>query len=407
MLTMAIEAIRQHYSENVPIVGYRFKDVVFQNAVKVDDSPYGTEMQLTLHPVPSPVTSDRSAWNEFRIYTYDNKMWSQSCKGFIAAEQANVAWIPSGVNEHEEHYKTCITSINQSRTTCFILLTKNNVYQAFEKIGLKYGSTFQGLENVYVDDNGTAVGIVDLQHGTSGNAKKKFKQHLIHPTALDSIFQLAFPALAGSSLDKIGTMVPTNIQELWISNDINKSSDHSRVDACATSRAIGMREVQTSINARDVRSGKIVLTLDFTLTAIDSVQYNKTPERDISRRFYTLEYSPDVALIDRAEQLACPSPDQLEPGVPELCLDSGKKDICLAAIRTALRSLPSSYVAPSPHLQRYVDWMQRQPNFIREGELSTQGRMSQPLHQNHDFDAEGKLIVKDCTQSCRYITRFD
>lgn len=114
---------------------------------------------------------------------------------------------------------------------------------------LNTGPKFQGLDHIRVDDNGSAVGVVNLHHWRSVNTSGKCKAHLNHPTDLDVMLKLAFPALSGSGLERVPAMVPTCISDLWISDDVSKSNDHHQGEACAKSKMTGPREVQASLIA--------------------------------------------------------------------------------------------------------------------------------------------------------------
>jgi NADPH:quinone reductase-like Zn-dependent oxidoreductase/ubiquinone/menaquinone biosynthesis C-methylase UbiE len=401
MLVMVLEAVQQLLPVKTTVLGYRFKDVSIESAIVLEHTLQGTEAQLTLRPCAEKPVNPLSKWNEFRICVFENKAWRECCTGAVTVEYDESAWSPSGIAEIEQYHASHISSLNEADGKCGVSLDKTHVYQALEKIGLGYGPTFQGLDSIRVDNQGSAVGLVDLQHWKSVDTDGKCKPHLIHPTALDSLLQLAFPALAGAALDRIPTMVPTCIGSLWISKDVSKLGDDQHLSACASSKMTGLREVQASLVASDASSGKLLLTVDASMTVVGSNRPAEAIERDLSRRLYRVDYHPDVALLDNSKQLDTRGNTHTTPEIILPDMDSEKEWLCLAAIETALRDLPPSYTAPTPHLQRYVAWMKRQLGSDEKGHNNSKPAKD-PLwmdqnrlqHSVGGFDAEGAILAK-------------
>jgi len=401
MLVMVLEAVQQLLPTKKTVSGYRFKNVAIQSAIVLEQNPQGAEAQLTLRPCSETAVNPLSKWNEFRICVYENKTWRECCTGSVIVEYDESAWSPSGIAETEQQHAVYNSSVREAEGKCGISLDKTTVYNALEKIGLGYGPTFQGLRNIRVDNHGSAVGVVDLQHWMSVDTQGKCKPHLIHPTALDGMLQLAFPALAGSALESIPTMVPTCISNIWISKDVNKSAEHRQLNTCATSKMTGLREVQSSLVASDVSSGQVLVTVDASMTVVGSARSAESEDRDISRRLYRVDYHPDVALLNDPKQLDASGNLRSIPDEAVSEMDAEKELLCLAAIETAIHDLPPSYTAPTPHLQRYVEWMKRQRSPDKEyPESCTVPKDCSERDQHHlqsrvgDLDAEGAILAK-------------
>jgi ubiquinone/menaquinone biosynthesis C-methylase UbiE len=399
MLIMAIEAVRQLLPVGATISGYRLKDVSMLSAISLSSTQQGTETQLTLRPSKGSATPF-SKWSDFRICVRDPNTWRECCRGFISVEYGDSTWSPSGINEREEEHARENLVLDQVHATCEISLDKTKVYQALENIGLGYGPTFQGLNDVRVDDKGNAWAAIDLHHWKSADPNAKCKPHVIHPTALDSVFQLVIPARTGSSLERIPTMVPTFLGSLWISSDISKTSDSTRVDACVKSKKSGLREIHASWKARDPSSGKMLAAIDASMTYVDSIRSNDLTDHDLSRRLYTIDWRPDVTLLADAKQLGVyATPDSTsEVDVQEKYID--KEWLCLSAIQTALKDLSPSHVAPTPHLECYVSWMRRQLEIL-EGRVERYdtARSRSEADPDHfrlsvgDFDLEANILA--------------
>jgi NADPH:quinone reductase-like Zn-dependent oxidoreductase/SAM-dependent methyltransferase len=401
MLVMAIEAVRQLLPAKSAVTGYRFKDVTIQTALPLDHTSQGTETQLVLRPSRATAANPLSQWSGFAIYVFENKSWRECCTGAISVEYEESLWSPSGLNEREEKRASSITSLKEAESKCRIVVNKGKVYQALEQIGLEYGPTFQGLDSIRVDNHGSAVGVVNLQHWKSTSTSEKCNAHLIHPTALDAVLQLAFPALTGSGLEHIPTMVPTCITNLWISNDTNILTHGQQLNASAMSKLTGLREVRASVIAGDIPNNHVLLTLDASMTIIDTVRSMEFACHDPSRRFYRVDYHPDVALLDDAKQADQNGGHFSIPDTTVQDMNLEKEWLCLTTMATVIDGLPPSYVPPLPHLQRYVEWMRKQlvsaqqnPDRFKPARERSESKRDHFLDSISNFDAEGAILSK-------------
>lgn len=363
MLVMAIEASRQLADEKAKITGFRFKDVTFSGALPLSDGAKGTETQLFLRPTQESVGNTLRKWDEFRLCVWDNNAWRECCRGAITTEYESKSWSPSGADEHVANMEAAQEGVKQTRENCRLLLAKKDVYGALEKMGLTYGPTFQGLDDIRVDNRGSATGSVDLQHWRTADPSSKCKAHLIHPAALDAVLQLAFPALAGAEgLEDFPTAVPTSLRSLWISSSITGDDKGSAVEVCATSRKTGLRDIQASFTVSNKSTGRIDLTIDACMTAVDRSVSSTVQELDPARRYYKVAWQPDTSFLKHADQLDLATVDRRKDSVTsktEADTYTKKEWLCLRAMTAALDALPATYEAPKAHLQRYIDWMKR------------------------------------------------
>ena len=104
-----------------------------------------------------------------------------------------------------------MTIFEDGRSRCLMSMATKRLYETFMQQGLHYGPSFQNLRKVYFDDDGHAAGAVSLQSLASHINQDDSQSYVIHSTTLDSIFQLAFPALTQGGKRLILTMVPTRM----------------------------------------------------------------------------------------------------------------------------------------------------------------------------------------------------
>jgi len=272
-------------------------------------------------------------------------------------------------------------------------------------MGLTYGHTFQGLDDVRVDNNGNAIGSVDIKHWKVVDPHSKCKPHLIHPAALDAVLQLALTALSGSQgLENIPTVVPTCVKNLWISSALGEDDIDSVVNVWASSQKTGFRDIQTAITVTSCQTSQIHMKIDASMMAIDRAVSSIARTRDPARRYYKVDWQPDVEFLNDPTQLDFTPARSKEIATPiaqeaDMCLK--KEWLCLSAMSTAIQDLPETYHAPRSHLGRYVDWMKRklsgrEESFERYEMLKKhpEANSSQFQQSVRDFDAEGFIITK-------------
>ncbi|KAF2177891.1 hypothetical protein K469DRAFT_601543 [Zopfia rhizophila CBS 207.26] len=402
MLVMALEATRQLLGNERKATGYRFKDVTFQNALVLTSDPQGVETQLTLRPSQVMTSKALSSWNEFRICVYENGNWRECCRGAITVEYAETAWSPSGIDEHEGKLTSYNDRLQSGWSQCQVTMHKSDTYRILRSSGLDYGPIFQGLGNIKANDRGEAVGIIDMQHWRSHDPDTPCKPHIVHPSALDAILQLAFPALIGPGGGQVPTMVPTSLTNLWISEDVTQETQFSQIKAHAMSAFKGLREVKASVVAADANSDQICIVAEVTMTIVVTAYPEAHEKGNTCRRFYNLDWRPDFALLkDPLSVETSQSHPSVTNGLISHNMDKEKEWVCRTAIINTLHSISKAYSAPSPHLHKYLDWMRRQVTMGTAGVSWNESVGKFPISQTLEiyqavkqFDVEGRLLVK-------------
>lgn len=378
LLVMAIEGARQLADEHRPVLGYQMKDVIFKKALIIGTGTDEAETQLNLRPLNLP-KDKASDWSEFRIYTYEHGDWAENCRGTISVQyrQEDVE-VDRGREAEEEcsHFKNIYHEAVQS---CETRIPSSRLYGQFRDLGIDYGPSFQVLDDVRHSD-GRALGIVSLRKWTTNVNELDYQKHVIHPTALDGILQLAFPAM---STRGAGTMIPDRIRSLWVSSQGLGEIGNESVRAYAKDFQGASNTVSSVILALDATTEepRIVLRgLQMSAVTGRQVSYVKN-----SRRLcYSFDWKPDIDLLSTQELAAHYKTLVESRSAPDELIED-TEFLCFSSILSAVEELGSKPISgKQPHFVRYVEWMQRQCLRYDAGEL---------IH----WRPEWRLLVQDKT----------
>ncbi|KAH7138739.1 KR domain-containing protein [Dendryphion nanum] len=194
-------------------------------------------------------------------------------------------------------------------------------------------------------------------------------------------------------------MVPVCFRDIWISNDIATASNLGKLNAHTTAQKVGLRQVDASLVAGNISNSRPLITARASMRVLDSIRPPVREDRDQTRQFNKIEYHPDVALLDDARKLNLPQRDKSShPCV--LDMELRKEWLCIATIGIVIANLPSSYMASTPHILRYVDWMKMQllssQQSLERFKHTQQYWESDPesfIRSVRDHDAEGALLT--------------
>ena len=221
---MAIEALQQVSDPQRTAHGFHFRDVTVQKALIVPT--YGSvEAQLTLRP--STVSSRLALqWSNFRICVYGNGSWAEVCSGDCGLEYVRTPIDHEGAVE-EEYARIGLCQKNGTgHEACQNTVSAKDIYGHFAKLGISYGPSFATMRDIRYNEHGAMTALVNLsdwERGLVGTSQAQ--THMIHPAALDAIFQSVFPALTQGGTKSFPTLVPTRFRNLWISARLNALDD--------------------------------------------------------------------------------------------------------------------------------------------------------------------------------------
>ena len=171
---------------------YSIEDIEFYKAIFLNkDNPI---VQLTLD-------SKNASFEISSCSKSDNKTWVRNASGRIVRKPVSNKLIKTPIDTIIKH--------------CNRELSKEECYKKFGEMGFNYGANFQRLEKVWKGSK-EAVGIIRTE-GVADN------EYTLHPTILDSAFQLMISLVADfdSSLqDQEKVFLPVGIERVQIYDSI-------------------------------------------------------------------------------------------------------------------------------------------------------------------------------------------
>lgn len=402
---MVIEAMKQLHADGEPFK-YHLKDVIFHKALTIPSTSEGIDVQLLVGP--SGVIDKANPWTVFRLYAYDGKQWDEVCQGAVSTELAeeNKPGMVDNINHTHEcqlESQAHMTIFEEGRSRCLISMTTKRLYKTFMQQGLHYGPSFQNLRKVYFDDDGHAAGAVSLQSLASHINQDDIQSCVIHPTTLDSIFQLAFPALTQGGQRLVPTMVPTRMNTFWISDSVRNLASDQEITLFAQGSLWGFRNAKIFIIAVE-RNHKPCLVVDFEMTFVagDDTLTSNRPDR--LQRFYNLHWKPDLELLNN-HQVASFSTSSCDATTLDQILANEKEAACLLVMQDLLQRINIEDLAEPAYFRNYYEWMQHRCRGFPDmnstistvqssWNLENGHSLEQLLHQLDNHDVEGKMIVR-------------
>lgn len=367
MVVMAVEAARQISSSAAtrPIKGYRLVDVNFLKAVRLSTAEEGIQTQFYLRPQKTGGTA-ASYRSEFRLYMISNDEWIENCYGTIITEyDEDDAEVDHGF-ESQQKLTSHQDAFTRGVQRCHKKVDSEQMYSNLKGLGFGFGPTFQTLEQVSYTDEGEATATINL-HAWKEKVPaetRMIQRHVIHPTALDGVFHLTVTAITRGGWASIPTMVPTRLQNLWISNAFLTRPDLTTIEAYSNSRAEGFREAEFDIVALDPNTKEPLVILDgYRATAVTSLDVSSSSESRWKRLCYSIDVRPDIDLLDR-DSLAAYCTDSVH-AIHEHAGDliDEAELVCLYFMTEASAALRhDESKGLSVHLESYISWMRHHCN---------------------------------------------
>jgi acyl transferase domain-containing protein len=382
-MVMVLEAVRQLHEDQDRITGYKMRDLQFSRAVALSQEQRGTELQLTLRrgKAQSKDTFSEPIWNEFLIHVYDKEGWAECCSGAIAVEHEALYQELCGIDSHGELLKASAHTIMAANNDFQNSVRTSDIYDAFDRAGLEYGAFFKGIQDVRWDEKGEATGAVDLQQWRSlyGDFTDP---HLIHPTALDAILQMTFPAYSIYAKNSSATTVPTGFPSAWFSACIGRAASGSQALVHAKVVERGFRKKLFSLAAMLTKSNTPFFLGTMETSTIGT---GDTPLNARNKPLYRIEYKPDIELRSNRTLYLEPDPKK------EAGMIQDKELLCIQSMRTALNHASLSISTLPIHLQEYIQWMRIKTNAYNSTITETVEALCQRLEHT---DVEGRLLVR-------------
>jgi acyl transferase domain-containing protein/NADPH:quinone reductase-like Zn-dependent oxidoreductase len=406
MIIMAIEAARQVVkSDERTITGFRVKNVTFVKALVLSDNNDNIETHFYLRPQEAARDAFRERF-DFRLCSHTNEEgWVENCHGTVIVEtEEEIVEVDEG-REAAEGRRSTLQSHARTVSNCKSGVSAKQMYENLTSFGFEFGSTFQTLKDVRFSEQGYAAASIDPHEWKTKvpSGAAKIQSHLIHPTALDAVFHITVTAISRGGWKPIPTMVPTYLQELWISSKLLDGTNLNSLQLCSKSVSHGLRDADFNMTAIDEGSGELIITADmYRATAISSVDMNAPGVSSWRRLCFQPSWKLDIATADNdAIARYCNTAADAVESHSEASVDDAEL-VCLYFMHRMFEGGCNPQVS-QPHLQKYVDWMRHHLQQDCAQDLSSGGKMQRMLSDQGYADTvisqleasgpEGKVYV--------------
>lgn len=228
------------------------------------------------------------------------------------------------------------------------------MFNFLRKAGYDYGKAFQRFADILAGEDYAATAGINIY-------QDYLEPHIIHPTTLDGIFQLAFAALTNGCQDKLDLGLPTRVNSMWISKT-GMSNDEKSLKATARAHLDG-RITESTLRVLDEDAQTLLLRID----GLEMTNISQTLSAEVEpapQLCCGVAWKPDLDLLSQTALL-------------QFCQEIPKDDepieffhdlniLLHASMQRSLSSPPSDLEPTRPHLQRYQEWMAKVVKLFQE-----------------------------------------
>ncbi len=238
MLIIAIKASRQLADK-----GYQLREISFLKALVIPFTSNGIETHFYLRPYYSNTSGEPTAWNEFRLFSYENDEWLGNCRNMILTEyESNETPVDAGL-EAARALATHQETFTRTIDVCKTAVDPKQLYEYFPTVGLDLGPNLQRLSQMNYSNE--AVSVMNTPNMAHKMPKNYMHHHVIHPITLGTILQIMSAALTNGGRELIQVMIPTSIRNLWICSKFETYPEVTHL--YAKSEHIGFRQSEARV----------------------------------------------------------------------------------------------------------------------------------------------------------------
>lgn len=406
MLVMAIEALKQlSVGPRQPVFfeSVHISHVVFSHAIAIPTGRAEVEIQFNLS---SPPPGQQDAASHFRLFAIENGSYIECCAGAIRAivesqDSARIMCMSSpGMEEGSAG-----TWLNQITEACREPV--KDLYSGQKATSIFYGPCFQNLENPRLGSSGEAAALLNTEAwATDPVTGLQDQYYTIHPSTLDGLAQLLFPAMNRAWEDTNSkTMMPTRIDSLWIQD--SPAIRQGKLEVAGLFRPRGLRGAYGDIVAtvRDSKRPLIIIRgLETTILAAEDNDATRQALSEPPRLCHRIISKPHVPWLNADQLLACCTSDRPDQAEDAVMNSYWKTAVTMCFIHEALRHTQSHEPVQDAHLLEYIQWMKRQKTLCQDGSTLVSEKTVLDLLADHadrkrleqhieTSDAEGALLV--------------
>lgn len=290
-LSMAAEALFQRFRDTTQVAGVRYRQISMNASLIIPDTPEGVEITFSLQPEKAGNYGSND-WYTFRVISHDepSSSWTEHCVGHIRLEMVITGSSPSqGLGDVQ-------SKINQLRSHKVVTdfrpaIDVDVMYAEFEASDMGFGQLLRNMKKLQISEDGKSclsmVQAPDIPRAVHDG-------YLVHPCVFESILHslLTICGPGGSSLKKC-SMVATNIQEVYISRQID-----TRPETVLECLAVSNRESSTLWRSQVLIESKDGKGQNIFIQGIDLVALPSTSDsKEEVGRFYNVDWKRDAKLL--------------------------------------------------------------------------------------------------------------
>ncbi|KAL9102129.1 MAG: hypothetical protein Q9163_002690 [Psora crenata] len=396
-IAMAIEAARQKaIITETPIKSFVLREVSFSMALTIPDTPDGVEVSLRLEPLrESSVTTSRS-WDTFRLLSYssDRKATEHCCGLISTSQQPNIA----ATGDELQSLSGCLGSSSEGVKSYNTMLDKS------KDTGMKLGDTFQLVSQCSLEADQTTcdLRIPDIR---SSMPYEYESPQVVTTPVLDASLQVSILAIVNLVDTFEGPLLPTFVQELFVSKDIPINQDHT-FRARGHTKALGPRDFSGRASVFDLTSSHAtpVISITGSKFVFASASQGKLGKHNVEdrKRCWNIVWKPDVTFFNQSmvqSQWVISDMDS-----EELARNALTEKTAYFCIRTALEALSEADCEKMlPHHQYFLKWARRRLDLGRVGRLNYQTPdwqtnnhdvIRSTLKEASEYGAPGRMTVQ-------------
>ncbi|KAK7752400.1 Type I Iterative PKS [Diatrype stigma] len=339
MLVMAIEAVQQMIPPEQAIAGYLVQKAEFLSPIVVQQAwEDRAETQVRLLQPPAK----QSGRFDVSIFSYARDRWTECCRARIQVEregsETEAKARRAGHEDIARRYAAAVAS-------CTRPLDSSAWYRDEAELGLRYGESFQLLQDIAWDGATTAV----VRVGVS-SARYQLNS-LVHPAVLDTLFH----ALRVSAGQQPVTNVPVRLHDAWFAASGWQHPHTASIRWLAASDSVstpGHYGEKGSVFALS-DDGKVLCAIRKTVTATVSAESKKQDKK----LMYTIEWKPQLSMLEPKRLAEICHVDEF--GRNETAVGHKFKEIYYILELVVARVLQGVDLTKVPKvLVRHVEWMQ-------------------------------------------------
>jgi acyl transferase domain-containing protein len=256
MISMVLEGAKQMTTTGSALLGYEICNMKIEKAMIVPSTAHGLEMALNIKEDMEMLNGGQLLGSrEFAIYSKQlNGPWERNASGLLRFRYADGNWKAILEAQKATH--------DAASANCRETLVPRQLYELLDTVGMNYGSLFQNIVDIRKGGD-SCVSKIRIPDTKSKMPAQFEYPHVLHPAALDSMFQTLF------ALEPV-PMVPTFIESLFVSAELGDMGPDDYFTGCSTARRIGLGDAEADITMRLRESSSYIMIRGLRLTALGS-----------------------------------------------------------------------------------------------------------------------------------------